>query len=83
MKSSENHPDWPADFATEANRIRTALGPLAIRIEHNGSTAVPGITAKPIIDIQVSVASLERLATYKERLETLGYVHVPHPDDSF
>jgi GrpB-like predicted nucleotidyltransferase (UPF0157 family) len=59
------------------------LGPLAIRIDHNGSTAISGLSAKPIIDIQVSVASLQQLGICGERLGTLGYVHVPHPDDSF
>ena len=90
MQSSENqleivtyNPDWPAAFDAEANRLRTALGPLALRIDHNGSTSIPGLGAKPIIDIQVSVASLQPIATYDERLGALGYVHVPHPDDSF
>jgi GrpB-like predicted nucleotidyltransferase (UPF0157 family) len=88
LKSSElelvpYNPDWPAAFEAEASRIRAALGPLAMRIDHNGSTSVPGLCAKPIIDIQLSVASLAQLAEYKEPLGTLGYVHVPHPDDSF
>jgi len=77
------NPDWPAAFDAEANRLRTALGPLALRIDHNGSTSIPGLSAKPIIDIQVSVASLQPMAAYDERLGVLGYVHVPHPDDSF
>jgi GrpB-like predicted nucleotidyltransferase (UPF0157 family) len=76
-------PDWPAAFEAEAGRIRAALGNLALRIDHHGSTSVPGLAAKPIIDIQVSVAALQPLAAYRERLETVGYVHVPHPDDSF
>jgi GrpB-like predicted nucleotidyltransferase (UPF0157 family) len=90
LQSGENqleivtyNPDWPAAFEAEAARLRTALGPLALRVDHNGSTSIPGLSAKPIIDIQVSVASLQALAEYKERLEALGYVHVPHPDDSF
>jgi GrpB-like predicted nucleotidyltransferase (UPF0157 family) len=76
-------PQWPAAFQAEAQRLREALGTLALRIEHNGSTAVPGLAAKPIIDIQVSVASLEPLMAYREPLENIGYLHVPHPDDSF
>ena len=76
-------PKWPAAFQAEALRLRQALGTLAVRIEHNGSTAVPGLAAKPIIDIQVSVASLEPLMAYREPLEAIGYLHVPHPDDSF
>ena len=76
-------PRWPAAFEAEALRIRHALGPLAVRIDHHGSTAVPGLAAKPIIDIQVSVAALQPLAAYREPLHTIGYVHVPDPDDAF
>jgi len=76
-------PHWPAAFDAEAERLHRVLGALALRIEHNGSTAVPGLAAKPIIDIQVSVATLQPLAAYGRPLETLGYVHVPSPDDAF
>ena len=76
-------PRWPAAFDAEAIRIRQALGPLAVRIDHHGSTAVPGLAAKPIIDIQVSVAALQPLAAYGDPLAAIGYVHVPDPDDSF
>jgi GrpB-like predicted nucleotidyltransferase (UPF0157 family) len=76
-------PGWPAAFEAEAIRIRTALGPLAMRIDHHGSTSIPGLGAKPIIDIQVSVAALQPIAAYSERLQAIGYLHVPHADDSF
>lgn len=76
-------PGWPAAFDAEAIRLRTALGKLALRIDHNGSTSIPGLGAKPIIDIQVSVAALQPIAAYGEPLRAIGYVHVPHPDDSF
>ena len=76
-------PGWPVAFETEAARLRSALGTVALRIDHHGSTAVPGLGAKPIIDIQVSVAALQPLSTYGARLEAVGYTHVPHPDDSF
>ena len=76
-------PGWPGAFAAEQARISDALGPLALRIDHHGSTSVPGLAAKPIIDIQVSVARLEPMDTYRVPLERLGYVHVPHPDDAF
>jgi len=79
----EYDPAWPAAFEVEAARIRRALGALALRIDHHGSTAVPGLGAKPIIDIQVSVATLQPLTTFGAPLETLGYTHVPHPDDAF
>jgi GrpB-like predicted nucleotidyltransferase (UPF0157 family) len=76
-------PGWPAAFAAEAKRLAAALGSLALRIDHHGSTSIPGLSAKPILDIQLSVAALQPLAAYGERLATLGYVHVPHPDDAF
>jgi GrpB-like predicted nucleotidyltransferase (UPF0157 family) len=76
-------PGWPAAFDAEAVRIRAALNTLALRIDHNGSTSVPGLGAKPIIDIQISVAALQQFSTYAERLQAIGYVHVPSPDDSF
>lgn len=47
-------PTWPTTFEAEAHRIRTALGQLALRVDHHGSTSIPGLGAKPIIDIQVS-----------------------------
>ena len=74
---------WPEAFEVESSRIRRALGALALRIDHHGSTAVPGLAAKPIIDIQVSVASLQPLSTYAVPLGAIGYTHVPHPDDAF
>lgn len=70
-------PRWPADFAAEAGSLQLALGRAALRIEHVGSTSVPGLAAKPVIDIQVSVASLNPLAPLASVLADLGYVHVP------
>jgi GrpB-like predicted nucleotidyltransferase (UPF0157 family) len=76
-------PSWPRAFALERDRIAAALGEIALRIEHNGSTSVPGLAAKPIIDIQVSVARVQPIDVYRPRLAELGYTHVPHPDDDF
>lgn len=76
-------PAWPSMFSAERDRLAAALGRLALRIDHNGSTAVPGLPAKPIIDIQISVRRLQPIEAYARRLTGLGYVHVPHPDDSF
>lgn len=76
-------PQWPSLFEAEAARIRAALGATALRIDHNGSTSIPGMRAKPIIDIQVSVAALQPLAAFGDALAALGYHHVPHPDDAF
>jgi GrpB-like predicted nucleotidyltransferase (UPF0157 family) len=68
-------PAWPVMFAAESARLRRALGDLALRIEHVGSTSVPGLATKPVIDIQVSVASLEGPERYRTWLAELGYTH--------
>jgi GrpB-like predicted nucleotidyltransferase (UPF0157 family) len=68
---------WPAIFEAEACRIRAAFRDLALRVEHVGSTAVPGLSAKPVIDIQVSVSSLVPFEPYIPLLGSIGYVHVP------
>lgn len=64
---------WPARFGHERDRIAAALGPAAIRIEHIGSTAVPELAAKPIVDIDVSVPDVEKEITYLPALEQAGY----------
>jgi GrpB-like predicted nucleotidyltransferase (UPF0157 family) len=74
-------PRWPAAFEREAVRLRAALGALALRIDHHGSTSISGLAAKPIVDVQVSVATLHPLQAYGARLATIGYVHVPSADD--
>jgi GrpB-like predicted nucleotidyltransferase (UPF0157 family) len=76
-------PNWPVMFEDEARRLHRALGDLAVHIDHHGSTAVPGLSAKPVIDIQVSVGSLQPLDAYGRPLEMLGYTHVAHQDDAF
>lgn len=75
-------PAWAEAFAVERRRIAEALGEIALRIDHHGSTAVPGLAAKPVIDIQVSVRNLQPMSAYGAALERLGYVHVPHADDA-
>jgi GrpB-like predicted nucleotidyltransferase (UPF0157 family) len=67
-------PRWPAMFDREASRIRAALASLAIRIEHVGSTSVPGLAAKPIIDIVLAVPDSADEAAYVPALEAAGYV---------
>lgn len=66
-------PAWPTQFASLGVRIRGELGERALRIDHVGSTSVPGLAAKPVIDIQISVGSLEPVAPYAERLARLGF----------
>ena len=82
LQVSSYDPRWPLEFEAERNRIAQSLGQIAYRIDHNGSTAVPGLEAKPIIDIQVSVQQLQPIRRYAEPLATLGYIHVPHVDDA-
>jgi GrpB-like predicted nucleotidyltransferase (UPF0157 family) len=73
---------WVLEFEAERERIAGVLGSLALRIDHHGSTSVPGLDAKPVIDIQVSVAQLQPIIAYEEPLVSLGYTHVPHADDA-
>jgi GrpB-like predicted nucleotidyltransferase (UPF0157 family) len=68
-------PRWPERFETLRMRIDAALGPLVAAIEHVGSTAVPGLAAKPIIDIDVLLRSDSDLPLAIGRLGTLGYEH--------
>ncbi|MBP8261145.1 MAG: GrpB family protein [Verrucomicrobia bacterium] len=75
------NPEWPKAFWAERQRIKAAFDSLALRIDHVGSTSVPGLAAKPIIDIQVSVRRLQPIEAYSAPLQRLGYVHVPHPND--
>lgn len=67
-------PGWPDEFQAIATQLRQALGDIALRIDHIGSTSIPGLAAKPIIDIQISVVSLEPVAPFRLPLESLGYV---------
>jgi len=69
------NPNWPEAFQSLRKRIADALGDMAAAIEHVGSTAVPGLAAKPIIDIDVLLASETMLAAAIERLASLGYIH--------
>jgi len=65
---------WSELFCALGGRLRAALGEAALRIDHIGSTSVPGLAAKPIIDIQISVVALEPVEPYRLPLEGLGFV---------
>jgi len=67
-------PRWPAEFERLRDRAAAATGELALAIEHVGSTAVPGLAAKPVIDFVVVVAARD-VGSAVERLEALGYAH--------
>ena len=64
---------WSAEFLAEAADIRAALEALAVEVHHIGSTAIPGIAAKPIIDILLEVSSLDQLDLSAHLIEHLGY----------
>jgi GrpB-like predicted nucleotidyltransferase (UPF0157 family) len=72
-------PAWAGMAEAEIARIRAAVGQVAARIDHVGSTAVPGLVAKPIIDLQLSVADVEERSLYVEPLEGLGYLFASDP----
>ena len=67
-------PDWPRLFSREADRLRSVLGNEALRIEHVGSTSVPGLMAKPIIDILLVVPDSADEPSYVPHLQAAGYV---------
>lgn len=74
-------PAWPLRFAAHHKQVAAALANTALRIEHIGSTAVPQLAAKPIIDILVEVADSAAESTYLPQLEQAGYVlRVREPD---
>lgn len=71
---AEADPAWPERFQDEAARIRGALGPRALSVEHTGSTSVPGLAAKPIIDIILEVTDPADEDSYVPALVAAGYV---------
>ena len=72
----EPDPKWPAEFEREAVTIRSALGGLIVSLEHVGSTSVPGLPAKPIVDIDVQVPDSSNEDAYVPALTSVGYRHV-------
>lgn len=77
---AEPDPTWPEVFARLAARIRAALGERALAVEHAGSTSVPGLAAKPIIDIVLVVEDPSDEASYVPALESAGFpLHVREP----
>ena len=77
----DSDPAWPAAFQAVGRELRAALGHAAHRIDHIGSTAVPGLAAKPVIDVQVSVAALAPEEPYVRALADAGYVWVRENPD--
>ena len=81
IKILDYDPDWPKKFETHSKRIADVLGQAALRIEHIGSTSVPGLAAKPIIDILIVVQDSADESAYLPLLEAVGYIlRVREPD---
>lgn len=78
---AEHDPAWPTLFEREERRIRAALGDKVLLLEHAGSTSVPGLAAKPVIDMILVVADSADEDTYVPELEAAGYVlRIREPD---
>ncbi len=78
---AEYDPEWPHLYQREEQRIRTALGDRVLLVEHAGSTSVPGLAAKPRIDIVLAVADTADEASYVPDLEAAGYIlRIREPD---
>ena len=69
------NPSWPDTFLKLTAKVKAALGPLVVTVEHIGSTAVSGLAAKPIIDLDVVLASSTDLAETIRLLGHIGYIH--------
>lgn len=73
VKLVPHNPGWDKLFQAEKAKLLVALGELVVDIQHVGSTAIPTIPAKPIVDIAVLVKSLEKVKGYVGKMEALGY----------
>jgi GrpB-like predicted nucleotidyltransferase (UPF0157 family) len=76
----EYDPQWPAAFAAEQERVAAAVGDAAAAIEHIGSTAVPGLPAKPILDVVVGLRDMAAVPAAVMALAELGYERAPDGD---
>lgn len=76
-------PHWPTRFARARRQIQSLIGVYITSIEHIGSTAVPGLAAKPVIDILIGVRHLEDAPEFLPPLATLGYTYIPEHESTF
>ena len=81
VQLADYDPDWPRLFQREADRIRRVLGERVVQLEHVGSTSVPGLAAKPIIDIMLIVPDSADEPAYIPDLEAAGYLLVIREPD--
>jgi GrpB-like predicted nucleotidyltransferase (UPF0157 family) len=73
MSVVDYDPSWPSAYESEVVKIRVVLGDEIVRAHHIGSTAVPGLAAKPVIDVLLEVRDLERLDGLDEAMRAIGY----------
>jgi GrpB-like predicted nucleotidyltransferase (UPF0157 family) len=73
-------PAWAELFQQEAGQLRAALGDQVVRIEHVGSTSIPGLDAKPILDIVIAVRDMADATPLENALAPLGYLHQSEND---
>jgi len=69
----QDHSYWQEEYKKEERRIKEALGKLALDVQHVGSTSLPEIPAKPILDIVVAIPGMDHLDACSEKLEKIGY----------
>ncbi len=75
-------PSWPEAFETERARVEPVLGPWLVRpVEHMGSTSVPGLAAKAIVDMLAVVRVIDDVDQAVRPLQNLGWIHAPEPGD--
>jgi len=74
---------WPSQFSRERDHISQILSGFNVEIEHIGSTAIPGIAAKPIIDIMILIQDIEESGEYIQCLKELEYHYYPYGEDIF
>ena len=75
IEMTEYQSSWPGEFSAIAGKLRTALGDQVLRIDHIGSTSIPGLVAKDVIDVQLTVASLDCADELIGGLSREGYIH--------
>lgn len=78
---ADYNPRWPAMFEAERARILEAIGEWLVDIQHVGSTSVPGLAAKPIIDIMPGLRTLDDTPRIVAGMESLGYRYIPEYED--
>ncbi|RZL86419.1 MAG: GrpB family protein [Variovorax sp.] len=77
VRLAEGDAGWPAQFEAVARSLRLAFGGTACTVEHIGSTAVPGLCAKPVLDVLLGVAALGAVERHREALAALGFRYRP------